>query len=145
MVVAVKRVGTLIPPFSVGGVRLKRANILSELITFEDAGYEGDGALNVPDMDFLDDLEGFEDTTEPGEALPEIPKEDTWQIGSQELSAQAEVYDERDVDWSGVVRIDDFTPEGEFSIADFSRMMAEQSGKKQIRIAFLGGSYIGHL
>ena len=140
---------SLVPPFSIGGIHFKRANILSDIITFEDAGQEREGELSDLDRQFLEEAErmGYlnSDTTEASNHEPVLAHD--WNIGGTGGDALPDDFATNDPDTlqiggENIFRFVDHTPEGRPSVADFARMMQEASRTRVVRIAFFGDSYI---
>lgn len=153
LVIAIMLVVSLIPPFSVGGVDFRRANILSDVITFRDDTQEREGDLTDLDKQFIeeadrwDELDAAQDDAHAGgkgaEHAPSL--EHNWDVGTgdgggREVAPDAGLVAE--IDGQKLVKFDDYTPEGGFSVADFSLMMEHASRERVVRVAFLGDSYI---
>lgn len=145
LVIAILLVVSLVPPFSIGSVHFKRTNILSDIITFEDAVADREGELSEDDLRFIEEAEKKELELSAPQEEPATPTgSEEWDLGTGEAktTAGAADVDVSDIDPNGVVRFMDHTAEGRVSVADFSRMMAEASKNRVVRVAFLGDSYI---
>ncbi|MCL2560869.1 MAG: hypothetical protein FWE10_00915 [Rikenellaceae bacterium] len=159
LVIAILLVVSLIPPFSIGGIQFKRANILSDVIEFSDTTSDRDGGLTKLDLHFLEEAErrGYLDDTEGVEAsedsaLGDAAITDTPPRHEQSIQQHVERSAEQTVErrevrnnvrtGDGIVHFIDYTPDGRVSVADFVRTMEQASGSRVVRIAFFGDSYI---
>ncbi len=112
-----------IPPFSIGSVRFRRANIFSDLYSFGDRAAGAGDVLSLPDAEFL------EDYTPP--VAVAAPAADT----------VARFYTVPVIEDGAIVRIEDFS-DGRQMTARFYHDLAYESGSRTVRIAVLGDSFI---
>lgn len=147
---------SFIPPFTVGGVVIKRANILSDIISM------GDAPKSVPSPEALLDtsfLEGFsfpesfdaeypEETygaAGPGDSgATHFPAEDPPGVGNAAPDTTADYiseYTRAMVTDSTLVPVEDFSP-GEEMMSRFYNSLAYEAGERVVRIAVLGDSFI---
>ncbi|MCD8072738.1 MAG: hypothetical protein LUE10_06160 [Alistipes sp.] len=144
---------SFVPPFSAGGIKFKRANILSELYTFPDQEAPGDDAgLRREDMDFVREMEDMANYADEGEGIndatesvldgsPSQPANETWDLGTGNAGPTAGGGDaDRNVSLDNVTPIEDYSPDGE--IHRFCNLMESESSRRNVRIAFLGDSFI---
>lgn len=154
-----------VPPMLVGGVSLRRANILSDLIAFDDSApaaseWEADETFFA--AGWTDSSAGIqteaaaeeaaaEATREPDEAPdeePALPATFEWFVGEEEPSAGdalpavrrrgAEAIPPRI--HAATVPVEDFDTTGRSPLAAFCRKLL--AGREPVRIAFLGDSFI---
>ena len=149
LVIAMMLVISLVPPFSIGNIHFRRANILSDIITFSDDTAEREGELTELDRHFLEEAErlGYLEPDETDTTGHEPVLENSWDIGGagdggQEGGNVPEDLDALQASGQKIFRFRDYTPEGRLSVADFSLMMQDASKKRVVRIAFLGDSYV---
>ncbi len=149
LVIAAMLAISLIPPFSIGGVHFRRANILSDIITFEDSIREREGELTELDRQFLEEAErrGYLETDTIKMPDHEPVLEHDWEIGAtgDVMPTGGGASDDPGAVQGGgenIFRFMDYTPEGRPSVADFARMMDESSKTRVVRIAFFGDSYV---
>ena len=149
LVIAILLIVSLVPPFSIGGVNFKRANILSDIITYSDSVDEGESELNESDKEFIEesrDIEGrqIEPVPLPEEAAPfnslDLDTGIAADAGQQTDGAREEAA--ANIDMEDVVKIEDYTPGGRLSVGDLSRTIEDKSRRRVVRIAFLGDSFI---
>ncbi len=142
-VVAILLVVTLIPPFSFCGVNFRRANILSDIITFDDRAPEKAGELTDSDKEFLDDAVALG----PLEAKQDWQQEGGGQSGEMEFGEERNAVGQSGEQPAGTkneegLSFEDYTSTGGFSVADFVRTLEVHSQRRTVRIAFLGDSFI---
>lgn len=148
--IAVLVVVGFIPPQRVGGISLRRANILSEIVAFDDApaAEEGDdllaGEIELPGIDW----EQLPDTLPGGCGAPHAEPETgkatvvfAWQAGNpaETASAADSVRTELPAPEQPIVAIEDFDTTGASPMAAFYRKLVE---RRPVRIAFLGDSFV---
>ncbi len=142
---------SFIPPFSVGGVKFKRANIFSELYSFPGEEPDGsDAGLRREDLDFIREMQDAADYAEEGEGInekvpeeevPAAPVSDTWDLGSAgQRGPSGGRQDPSEVSLDNVTPIEDYS--GNNAVLEFSRKLEAYSCSRNIRIAFFGDSFI---
>ncbi len=139
IVVAAMLVLSFIPPFSMGGLHFRRANILSDVFVFADGGKERLGELTDTDKEFLSDAERL-NAPEIEDATSEIAVEQNWNLGGSVPLDEAGGSGASG--WSGGLAFDDYTLEEGVSVADFAAALDATSSRRTVRIAFFGDSYI---
>lgn len=150
LVIATMLAISLVPPFSIGGVHFKRANILSDIITFEDDAQQREGELTELDRQFLEEAErrGYLELETPDPVDGNVPDyvpvlEHEWEIDGADMDEDVPGdLDEPQTGEEGILRFSDYTSEGRPSVADFAKMMQEASRTRVVRIAFFGDSYV---
>ena len=171
MVAIIMLVVSFIPSFTVGGVRIKRANILSDIFKFGDESgvKEGEADIKAEDMAFIEELDRLErelaeaaetqatDSETPGANAGEWTlgegfddsalsgearaENDKYDVGKGVLVADAAELDAQDK-FKGVVPFEDFSGEGRPTVADFCALLGTATDSRTVRIAFLGDSFI---
>lgn len=143
---------SFIPPFSIGSVRFKRANILSDLISFPGDSSAGKEFDDSADRLFLDEIERREaelhevDTVTLAAATVPVestePREQTWNIGAGEPGETVAQVSQPVVNGEKITPIEDYSSGEGVSISDFCRLLGEATRERLVRIAFLGDSYV---
>lgn len=144
---------SLIPAFTIGGVRFKRTNIFSDLYKFSDEkSFEGEAKINPDEKDFLADMERFiaesEASAQPADHGDEAPSSETWVLGDAASSPGEDASilaagPTTPEEFAGVTVIEDFTAgEGRPTVADFCALLGTASRNRVVRLGFLGDSYI---
>lgn len=161
---------SFIPAFSVGGVKFKRTNIISDLYTFDDeeGGDDKERSINASERAFIEEMERMEAEmaaaaaaaeAEPAEVEPQAEEiaSDTWELGLDgEYDLPAEKTESKGgpllpdselaalaaQQFEGVTAIEDFGDSSRPSVADFVAMLGTASRERVVRIGFLGDSYI---
>ncbi|HIW97985.1 MAG TPA: hypothetical protein H9866_05805 [Candidatus Tidjanibacter gallistercoris] len=130
---------SFVPGFRVGNVVVKRANILSDIVTFHDEKLVPVSDMELLDTSFLEDfrpvpVQDIVDAT--GVTGPEgIPGAEQGAAGEPEGLSVPLVAD------SGIVRITDYSADGQM-MARFYHALAYEAGERPVRIAVLGDSFI---
>ena len=135
---------SLIPPFTVGGVELRRANIFSDLYRFEEHR-EAESEILFDEEEFAVDMEAVSLQVEAvqqqlavADTLPhEVPTEYRWKVTDKEMARPAVEVDER-LFSSRLTPIEDFSDEG--LIAAFCDTLIEAD--RTVRIAVMGDSFV---
>lgn len=143
---------SFIPPFTISGISLRRANILSELVTFNDV--EASGSVVIADEDIIE----FEETEEPEVVertlneteLVAAPAADSiisyqWTASVDTLPGRASrraIPSAKDTVriHSELVPLEDYDTAEVSRLTLFCRKMA--AGKEPVRIAFFGDSFV---
>ena len=145
---------SFVPPFTIGDLHFKRTNILSELITIGDDSLSSEEADNSADRHFIEEMERREaeqqeaeqrlavDTMVPAQLSK--PKEQSWTLAmdssdSDELTPKIEPVI---VNGDSIIPIEVYSDSTGISIEDFCRLLGEATAERNVRIAFLGDSYI---
>lgn len=130
---------SFIPSFRIGATVVKRANILSDIITFRDEKIVPAADMNLLDTSFVEDykpvpVQDIVDATgvtEPGSAPDDA---DFGDERSTELSIPV-------IDDPSIIQIKDYSPDGRM-MAAFYHALAYESETRPVRIAVLGDSFI---
>ena len=128
-----------IPPQSVGGVKLRRANILSDVLAFDDAAAAEPVAEPVlfDEEDFHVDLEAVAERIEADTAPREAQTTYTWLIPQDSLRGQRPEPDSTRFT-ATPVPIEDYSDSGR--IRAFCDTLL--NARRPVRIAFLGDSFV---
>ena len=165
--IAVLTAVAFIPPQTICGVALRRANILSDLITFNDRQAENNDLLPALDDEFTSDFNRVVDRLEAGEALTgpaaTIPAITTAPVAGTAVPPDDSLRNAPQItfEWSPVEPLpadapsadtarllNTFTPIENFdtlpdgAFRRFCRRLAEPQGGRPVRIAVLGDSFI---
>lgn len=145
---------SFIPPFTVGDLRFKRTNILSELLTIGNDSTAGKELDESADRLFIEEMERREaeqreaekislDSVASATAAPS--REQSWELASN-IGVGATVADTRVepavMNGESVTPIEDYWDSTGVSIRDFCRLLGSATREGTVRIAFLGDSYI---
>lgn len=143
-VIAVMLAVTLVPPFDAFGVSFRRANILSDILTFDDGAAGREGGLGEDDMHFLEEADRLDSLAAVAAPADGAVQGQTWDLGGINPDGDAATGNgaAAALTDSAAVEFNDYTPEGGFSIADVSRVLEQASGERVVRVAFLGDSFI---
>lgn len=140
-VVVTLLVVSLIPPVTVGGVKLRRANILSDLYTFDDH-VEAAAAEEVVLFDEADFAVDLEEVSRQVEAADTTPHETTisfdWILAEPSAPLREPITLDRHRFASRLTPIEDFSDEGRFAAFCDTLLRAD----RPVRIAVLGDSFI---
>ncbi|MCC8035162.1 MAG: hypothetical protein LIO77_04410, partial [Rikenellaceae bacterium] len=142
---------SFIPTFWVGVIKSKRANILSDLYSFPDQNTAADDAgLRREDLDFVREMEDMANYATEGEGMNEsaeqtiqgssLPTTETWDLGTGAGSAGSGGDADRNIQLDNVTVIEDYSPGG--AIHRFCNLLETESVRRNVRIAFLGDSFI---
>lgn len=134
---------SFIPPQSIGGVHLRRANILSDLLTFDDKAateQQSESAL-YDEEEFRVDLEEVASRIEADTLVREVPTLYEWRLPAPETGADD--YELREPDttrWitAEIVPIEDYSDSSRLRAFCDTLLLA----RRPVRIAFLGDSFI---
>ncbi len=125
---------SFVPGGRVGHVSFKRANILSDVVTFQD-----ERLVPVSDVESLDDPSG--------EALPPLPVQEEVDATGGTLSEEEGTEPAPPglsvprVEGADIVRITDYSADGQM-MARFYHALAYEADRRPVRIAVLGDSFI---
>lgn len=146
MVIAVLAGVSFIPPFTVGGVNIKRANIFSDIVDFGDAPVIHETSESLVDTSFYafyDASRSMSHTT--AETVEEFTNGndagDPVLADSTTVSIRGIFRTKPEIDDPSIVCIEDFS-EGETMMSRFYHSLAYQPDKRTVRIAVLGDSFI---
>lgn len=146
---------SFVPPYTISGISLRRANILSELVSFDDAGTEQNKAITEEDiLDFeLDEYAEAEEPEDDDEADLQIQMEEDsemsyrWLIADDDGELREPVLRRELPSQKDTARIHDkLVPLEDYDTAAVSRLtllcrkMAEC--RRPVRIAFFGDSFV---
>ena len=141
---------SLIPPCTVGGVALRRANILSDLVRFEEAAVESPSQVVLDEEEFRVDLTDIAAQIEAADTLVrerEVRTTFEWRAGTPDSSLMAcaapvpEVREriEAEYEAQSVVPVEDFDTTGR---SPLHALYAKLLDGRDVRIAVLGDSFI---
>lgn len=139
VVLLVLGVVSFIPPVTIGGVSLRRANIFSDLYTFDEIDNEAstDEVVLFDEAEFAVDLEAVTQQIEADTLPHEVQRSFCWQVAPDSASRPAIRLDSaRYV--PKLTPIEDFSPEGRFATFCDSLLRADRT----VRIAVFGDSFI---
>ena len=132
---------SFIPPQAVWGIKLRRANILSDLITFDDSQAD-DSAAPEPQLfdeeEFHIDLAAVVEQIEADTLPREVPTRFDWSLAQDTLPCRRALPDSiRRID-GALIPIEDFSDSG--LLAAFCDTLLQ--ARRPVRIAFLGDSFV---
>ena len=132
---------SFIPPQEVWGIKLRRANILSDLITFDDSQAD-DSAAPEPQLfdeeEFHIDLAAVVEQIEADTLPREVPTRFDWSLAQDTLPCRRALPDSmRRID-GALIPIEDFSDSG--LLAAFCDTLLQ--ARRPVRIAFLGDSFV---
>lgn len=131
---------SFIPPCTVGGIALRRANILSDLVSFDDAPRE-ERSAEIDEEEFRIDMEEVAERIEADTAPREVQTLYRWvEPQEQKLPAGRRLPDTARLAEAPVVPIEDFDTTGCGPLQAFYDALAEQG--RTLRIAFMGDSFV---
>lgn len=159
---------SFIPPFSIGGINFRRANIISSLYEFGDEHRsDKEAVINAADKAFIKEMEAAELVNTEKEIISEETisediRSDKWEIGNGDTNGQntdfitvnstatgdltREELNENHISGTtmedSVVTIEDFTTGDSPSIKDFCALLGTETNNRVVRIGFLGDSFI---
>lgn len=128
---------SFIPPQSVGGVKLRRANILADLVTFDDAAERSDEPELFDAADFQVDMAAVTQQIEADTAPRSVETTFEWSLREGEVPARRVVPDSVALNPT-LTPIEDFSPDGRMAAFCDTLLRA----RRPVRIAFLGDSFV---
>ncbi len=136
--IAVLAVLSLIPPQTIGGVEFRRANIFSDVLSFDDVpAAEQSGAFKVED--FLVDMEEVSEIIGADTVAPSVRITYEWRIGNR-TARSGKIRPDSMLLSPKLIPIEDFEPSANGGMASFYDTLL-YSGRA-VRIAVLGDSFI---
>ena len=130
---------SFIPPQSIGGISLRRANILSDLVTFDDSAAEevSESPELYDEEEFRIDLAEVASRIEADTTPREVPTCYEWR-----LPAEFAPYEMREPDSARWVET--LTPIEDYSDSGLLRAFCDTllTARRPVRIAFLGDSFV---
>ena len=132
---------SFIPPQNVGGVELRRANILSEILSFDDAVAETPSEPELFDEEeFTIDLDEVSEQVEAAVvAVPEhIQKSYAWSVDSLYTAERTKVEADTALLRHTTTPIEDFSKDSRME-AFYDTLL---NAKRPVRIAFMGDSFV---
>lgn len=135
---------SFVPGFHVGEVTIKRANILSDVVTFHEDVRSVISSEDLLDTSFVEEFDAMNGTDETADAAEPVGEEaeradslmaladDPLDRGLLAVPAIAD---------TTIVQIEDFSPD-EQMLARFYHALAYETGFRPVRIAVLGDSFI---
>ena len=130
---------SFIPPQSIGGISLRRANILSDLVTFDDSAAEevSESPELCDEEEFRIDLAEVASRIEADTTPREVPTCYEWR-----LPAEFAPYEMREPDSARWVET--LTPIEDYSDSGLLRAFCDTllTARRPVRIAFLGDSFV---
>ena len=138
-VLVVLLVVSLIPPVTVGGVTLRRANIFSDLYAFDDpvAVQETAEVILFDEAEFAVDFEEVNRQIEADTTPHEVQVSYEWLLAEEPTAREPFTLDSRRYS-SRLTPIEDFSDEGRFAAFCDTLLYAD----RPVRIAVLGDSFI---
>lgn len=139
--VAVLAAVAFIPPQRIGGVQLRRANILSDIVRFDDdaaAGRAGAEPELFDEEEFRVDLEAVVERIVADTAPRRIPVTYAWRTGRDSLAGREPFPDTLPLPRTECVPIEDYSAEGRMQAFYDTLLLA----RRPVRIAFLGDSFV---
>ena len=130
---------SLIPPVTVGGVTLRRANIFSDLYAFEErvAEMTAEEPVLFDEAEFAVDLAAVSEQIESDTTPHEVQITYEWLLADEPQQREPMTIDPRRFA-SGFTPIEDFSDEGRFAAFCDTLLFAERT----VRVAVLGDSFI---
>ncbi len=132
---------SLLPPMTLGGVKLRRANIFSDLYAFDDRteATDDEAVILFDEAEFAVDLEDVSRQVEEAEApAQEVQRSFEWQPTPFEQAARKPIEIDPRRFSSALTPIEDFSADGRFAAFCDTLLMADRA----VRIAVLGDSFI---
>ncbi|HIW65877.1 MAG TPA: hypothetical protein H9879_06590 [Candidatus Alistipes intestinipullorum] len=132
---------SFIPPQEVLGLKLRRANILSDLLAFDDTALTEESAAEpqlFDEEEFHIDLEAVVEQIEADTLPREVPTCYEWMLPADTLPCRAAVPDSTRRIASALVPIEDYSDSG--LVAAFCDTLL--TARRPVRIAFLGDSFV---
>ncbi len=133
---------SFIPPRSIGGIHLRRANILSDLITFDDAAAteQKSSAELYDEEEFQVDLAEVASRIEADTTPREVPTCYEWRLGEE--APDSTLYRLREPDSTRWIAT--LTPLEDYSDSGLLRAFCDTLllARRPVRIAFLGDSFV---
>lgn len=132
---------SFIPPQEVLGIKLRRANILSDLLTFDDsaaAESDADTPQLFDEEEFRIDMDSVAEQIEADTLPPEAPTRFEWLLASDTLPERRFIPDSTRRTEGDVVPIEDFSDSGRIEAFCDTLLTAQ----RPVRIAFLGDSFV---
>lgn len=152
---------SFIPPFELGGVRFKRANIFSDIYKFDDSAYAQQETVNEEDSVFIDEMNRIAEELARQDSIPPIAADTTATVQADSAAIPSTIENSWDIEGGasentgnlaavsfaaedGIVPVENYYPDGAggVSISDFCALLGSASNSRVVRIAFLGDSYI---
>lgn len=140
-VIAVLVIVSFIPPQEVLGIKLRRANILSELVSFDDAVRADAAAAEsglFDEEDFRIDMEAVAERLSADTLPREVTRSYEWRLFHDTLPVRKMVPDSTRRIAAPTVAIEDFSDSGDFAAFCDTLLTA----RRPVRIAFLGDSFV---
>ena len=109
---------SFIPPQSLGGVKLRRANILSDLVTFDDAAAPAPEPQPFDEAEFHVDMERVAERIEADTAPRAVQTTFTWDLRRDSAARRRT------------------------AAPDTARLVAQLNARRPVRIAFFGDSFV---
>lgn len=128
---------SFIPPQTVGGVKLRRANIFSDLVTFDDAPAEAPEAELFDEADFQVDIQTVAERIEADTAPRSVETTFRWSLCERTPHVRSAVPDTAALN-PEPIPIEDFSPDARMA-AFCDTLLRSQ---RPVRIAFMGDSFV---
>ncbi|MEG1864132.1 MAG: hypothetical protein RR199_02300 [Alistipes sp.] len=130
---------SFIPPQTIGGVKFRRANILSDLLSFNDTADASQSVSLFDEAEFRVDMDEVAERIVADTAAPRVQVSFDWVVAAHKQPNDPLVPDTTQLR-STTVAIEDFAPEANGSIAAFCDTLL--AAQRPVRIAVLGDSFI---
>lgn len=139
---------SFVPGFHVGEVTIKRANILSDVVTFHEDVRSVISSEDLLDTSFVEEFDAMNEADEAADtaqhesavAVEEAERADSLAVLAGEPEREALMTVPAIADTT-IVQIEDFSPD-EQMLARFYHALAYETGRRPVRIAVLGDSFI---
>lgn len=128
---------SFIPPQSIGGVKLRRANILADLVSFDDAADDAPEPELFDEADFQVDMAAVAQQIVADTAPRSVETTFAWSLRDEEPPARKVIPDSATLNPT-LTPIEDFSADGR--MAAFCDTLL--SARRPVRIAFLGDSFV---
>ena len=138
MLIAVLVGVSFIPPQSVGGIHLRRANILSDLLTFEDAAEAKAEPALFDEEEFHVDMEQVAERIVADSLADSVRTTFEWSLARPDSTLRARLPDTVRLT-PRIVPIEDYDTTG---MSPMQRFYEALLGGRPVRIAVLGDSFI---
>lgn len=128
---------SFIPPQSIGGIKLRRANILSDLMNFDDSGADGSSSSLFDEEEFRIDLSQVAERIEADTAIRPIQTTFSWKLPGHR-AGRTEISPDTMQLMEVLIPIEDFDTAGRFKAFCDTLLNV----RRPVRIAILGDSFI---
>ena len=131
---------SFIPPQSLGGVKLRRANILSDLVTFDDAAAPAPEPQPFDEAEFHVDMERVAERIEADTAPRAVQTTFTWDLRRDSAARRRTAAPDTARLVAQLTPIEDFDTTGMRGMRAFCDTLL--NARRPVRIAFFGDSFV---